>query len=150
MDPMKMLKEDHSKVKKLFEEFESAGDRADKKKEKLFEQIRSELDVHMKLEESIFYPAVKKVRSEETKELIREADEEHHVAKLLLAEIAKLEPSAEQYDAKVKVLKENIEHHVEEEEGELFPDAKKRLSDDKLAELGEQMKAKKSALMGSR
>jgi hemerythrin-like domain-containing protein len=92
---------------------------------------------------------VKAQRSEELKDEIREADEEHHVAKLLIAEISKMKPEDEQYDAKVTVLKENIEHHVEEEEGELFPNTKKKLSKEMLEQLGEEMEERRDVLKRS-
>ena len=139
MEATSLLIKDHEAVKKLFAQFEAAGDAAYKVKKAIFETIKSELLVHMDIEESIFYPAVKAQPSEELKDEIREADEEHHVAKLLIAEISKMKPEDEQYDAKVTVLRENIEHHVKEEEGELFPNTKKRLDKEFLEQLGDEM-----------
>ncbi|HEY6050380.1 MAG TPA: hemerythrin domain-containing protein [Thermoanaerobaculia bacterium] len=147
MDPIELLKNDHDEVKELFEQYEKAGDNAQATKKGLFEQIREALTIHMDIEETIFYPAVKAIRDEEIKDEIREADEEHHVVKILLGELAKMSPSEEQYDAKMTVLKENIEHHVEEEEGELLPDAKKRLSGEMLEQLGDEMEERKEALL---
>ena len=112
MEATTLLIEDHEVVKRLFEQFESAGEAAYKTKKAIFETIKSELLIHMDIEESIFYPTVKAQPSEELKDEIREADEEHHVAKLLIAEISRMKPEDEQYDAKVTVLKENIEHHL--------------------------------------
>ena len=147
MEATTLLIKDHEAVKKLFEQFEAAGDAAYKVKKAIFETIKSELLIHMDIEDSIFYPAVKAQPSEELKDEIREADEEHHVAKLLLAEISKMKPEDEEYDAKVTVLRENIEHHVEEEEGELFPNTRKRLDDEMLEQLGEEMEERKEALI---
>ena len=146
MEATTLLIKDHEAVKKLFEQFEAAGDAAYKLKQAIFETIKSELLIHMDIEESIFYPAVKAQPSEELKDEIREADEEHHVAKLLMAEISKMKPEDEQYDAKVTVLRENIEHHVEEEEGELFPNTKKKISKELLEQLGEEMEERKEEL----
>ena len=146
MEATTLLIKDHEAVKTLFEQFEAAGDAAYKLKKSIFETIKSELLVHMDIEESIFYPAVKAQPSEELKDEIREADEEHHVAKLLMAEISEMKPEDEQYDAKVTVLRENIEHHVKEEEGELFPNTKKRLSKEMLEQLGEEMEERKESL----
>ena len=146
MDATTLLTKDHDTVKALFKQFEDAGDTAYKTKQTIFETIKSELLIHMDIEESIFYPTVKAQPSEELKDQIREADEEHHVAKLLLAEISRMKPEDEQYDAKVTVLKENIEHHVKEEEGELFPNTKKRMSKELLEQLGEEMEERKEAL----
>jgi len=149
MEATTLLIQDHETVKKLFKQFEAAGDEAYKTKKEIFERIKTELAIHMDIEESIFYPTVKAQPSEELKDEIREADEEHHVAKLLIAEISRMKPEDEQYDAKVTVLKENIEHHVEEEEGELFPNAKKKLGKELLEQLGEEMEERKDALKGA-
>ena len=147
MNPIELLKNDHDEVEELFEKYEKAGDNADATKRALFEQIREALTIHMDIEETIFYPAVKAIRSEEIKDEVREADEEHHVVKILLGELGKMSPSDEQFDAKMTVLKENVEHHVEEEEGELLPDAKKRLSDELLEQLGDEMEERKENLL---
>ncbi|MDQ6894584.1 MAG: hemerythrin domain-containing protein [Acidobacteriota bacterium] len=147
MDPIELLKNDHDEVEDLFEQYEKAGDNAKATKQGLFEQIREALTVHMDIEETIFYPAVKAVRDKEVKDLVREADEEHHVVKILLGELSKMSPSDEQFDAKMTVLKENIEHHVEEEESELLPDAKKQLSAELLEQLGDEMEERKEKLL---
>ena len=147
MNPIELLKNDHDEVKELFKQYEKAGDNALAKKLALFEQIRDALTVHMDIEETIFYPAVKAVRDEKVKDEVREADEEHHVVKLLLAELGKMNLSDEQFDAKLTVLKENVEHHIEEEEDELLPDAKKKLSPELLDQLGDEMEERKEALL---
>jgi hemerythrin superfamily protein len=147
MDPIELLKNDHDEVEDLFEQYEKAGDNAQATKQGLFDQIREALTVHMDIEETIFYPAVKAVRDEEIRDEVREADEEHHVVKMLLGELSKMTPSDEQFDAKMTVLKENVEHHVEEEESELLPDAKKQLSDKMMEQLGEEMEERKESLM---
>ncbi|MEO6325418.1 MAG: hemerythrin domain-containing protein [Thermoanaerobaculia bacterium] len=146
MDAISLLKDDHKTVKGLFKEFKSAGDRAVSKKNALFEQIRNELTVHAEVEEEIFYPAVKNARSEEAKDSVREAMEEHAIVKQLLEEIDELEPGDEQYGAKMKVLMESVEHHVEEEEDEMFSEARKALSATRLKELGADMKVRKESL----
>ena len=147
MNPIELLKNDHDEAKELFKQYEKAGDNALAKKLALFEQIRDALTVHMDIEETIFYPAVKAVRDEKVKDEVREADEEHHVVKLLLAELGKMNLSDEQFDAKLTVLKENVEHHIEEEEDELLPDAKKKLSSELLEQLGDEMEERKEALL---
>ena len=146
MDPIALLKKDHREVKEMFEEYEKAGDSAHAKKQSLFDEIQAALTVHMDIEETIFYPAVKQVPSDEVKDEVREADEEHHVVKVLLKELSKMKPQDERFDAKVTVLKENIEHHVKEEENELLPDAKKRLPAALLEQLGDEMEERKEAL----
>jgi iron-sulfur cluster repair protein YtfE (RIC family) len=139
-DAISLLKSDHDEVKKLFKEIEAEEDQ-----EAIFNQIKEALEVHATIEEEIFYPAVKKARSEEVKDEVREAYEEHKQVKALLAAIAEISPEDESYSAKIKVLKEDVEHHVEEEEGEMFPDARKYLRD-KLQDLGAQMRARKDEL----
>jgi len=137
-----LLKEDHDRVKELFDKFEAARTRPAKLR--IVRAALVELKVHAAIEEEMFYPAVRKPVG---KEIMNEADEEHHVAKLLMAEISKMKPEDEQYDAKVTVLRENNEHHVKEEEGELFPNTKKRLSKEMLEQLGEEMEERKEALI---
>jgi iron-sulfur cluster repair protein YtfE (RIC family) len=139
-DAIALLKSDHEKVKKLFKEIEAEEDQ-----EATFDQIKGALEVHATIEEEIFYPAVKKARSEEVKDEVREAYEEHKQVKALLAAIAEISPDDESYSSKIKVLKEDVEHHVKEEEGEMFPDARKYLRG-KLEDLGAQMQARKDEL----
>jgi hemerythrin-like domain-containing protein len=104
--------------------------------------LKQELDVHARIEEQIFYPAIKE--AEETHEITLEAIEEHNVVKQLLAELEQLPVSEETWTAKLTVLKENVEHHVEEEEGEMFPKAKKVLSEEQVETLGTRMEAAKN------
>jgi hemerythrin superfamily protein len=136
MDATRLLKQDHDKVKGLFEQFEQAD--SDDQKRLLTTQIIKELQVHTSIEEDVFYPAVRKA-DEQTEELVREGLEEHHVADALMREIQALDVSDPQHEAKMTVLKENVEHHVEEEEGEMFPGLQRKLGTDKLEELGERM-----------
>ena len=142
-DAIALLKEDHDKVEELFKQYEKAS--GDGRKEKLAKQICTELTVHAMIEEEIFYPACEgKVEDE----LLKEAYVEHDAAKILIAQIEQGEPSDEFYDAKVKVLQEEIEHHVEEEEKRmegLFSQARKAGID--MDKLGEQLSSRKSELM---
>ncbi len=143
MDATHLLAEDHRKVEQLFEQFEKAG--GDGRKEKLARQICTELKVHSMIEEEIFYPALRGKISDDD---LDEAYVEHDGAKMLINEIAAGGPDEEFYDAKVKVLQEQIEHHVEEEEkarGNLFQQA--RAADVDLEALGRQMAARKEELM---
>ena len=144
MDAIELLEKDHRAVEKAFKSFENAGTNAEKKK--IAEQIIADLRVHMTIEEEIFYPVTRRKTDTEGKEMVAEAFEEHHVAKMLMDEIDQMGSVNEQYVAKVTVLQESIEHHVEEEEGELFPDAKKKIKS-QLDELGEKMANRKKALM---
>ena len=141
-DAVALLKADHRKVEELFESFEKA--RGAERKQKLVEQICLELKVHTVIEEEIFYPAC---RGKIEEDLLDEAYVEHDAAKKLIAELEASEPNEEFYDAKVKVLQEEIEHHVEEEEKRtegMFAQAKKAGLD--MDALGEQLAARKAEL----
>jgi hemerythrin superfamily protein len=142
-DAITLLREDHDKVEKLFKDYEEAS--GDGRKEKIARQICRELTVHAMIEEEIFYPAIK---GKVDDELLEESFVEHDAAKLLIAEIESGGPDEDFYDAKVKVLKEEIEHHVEEEEMPhkgLF--AQSRKTDIDMKALGERMAARKAELM---
>lgn len=145
MDVFKLLKQDHDEVAKLFEKLSETGDGAVKTREKMFKQLARELAVHTQLEEEIFYP---RLREEESlRESINEGIEEHHVADQLLEELSGLAVNDEQWDAKLAVLKEMIEHHVEEEEKELFPKAAKLIDKDEAAEMGRTIEEEKKEMM---
>jgi hemerythrin-like domain-containing protein len=103
------------------------------------QEIIKALEHHTEIEETIFYPAVREIGTKKADEMVGEAYEEHHVVKLVLAELPQVDPDAENFEAKMTVLKELIEHHVEEEEDEMFPMAEKRLGDERNSELGAQM-----------
>ena len=141
MDALTLLKEDHQKVKKILEELEKTTERGVKTREELFGKLMAELTVHEKIEEEIFYPAVKeRAESKKVEELIAESYEEHHFVDMVAAEIKQTPFEAEEWGAKFKVMKENIEHHaVEEEEGKLFPKVRRAFSAEELEDLGTQM-----------
>ena len=139
MDAFSLLKADHEKVAGLFEQLESASG---KQKLEVFNQIRTELELHTHIEEKIFYPALEK--PEETHDLTLEAYAEHDQVKKLLQELGRARTPNEEWEAKAKVLQENVEHHVEEEETELFPKANKALGDEEIEELGAEMEAEKA------
>jgi hemerythrin superfamily protein len=145
-DAVELIKADHRKVERLFREFEEAGDRAYKTKQQLVEQISRELEVHTTIEEETYYPAVEAKAKKDGKEMIGEAVEEHHLVKVILGELAGLSPEDDTFDAKVKVLMENVRHHVEEEESEMLPQSEEILSKDELARLGAEMAARKRQL----
>ena len=136
MDAIKLLKQQHREVEKLFEQFEKAGDKASKTKTQLCQKIADALAVHATIEERIFYPATKDARTED---LLHEAVEEHLSAKRIIADLVEQEPEDEELKAKMSVLKEQIQHHVEEEEKELFPKVKKLLDAERLEDLGDEM-----------
>lgn len=139
-----LLRKDHETVKQLFHRYEKAGDRAHETKQKLVAEIEREFEAHTTIEEEIFYPAVQD-EVPGAKDIVQEAYEEHNVAKSLLRELGAMSAEDEQYDAKVKVLQENIAHHIEEEEGEMFPKAE-QLTSERLKDLGAEIQARKEAL----
>ena len=145
-DAIALLKADHAAVKKLFAQEQRATKQDDEKKQSIFDQIKDALTVHATIEEEIFYPAVKKAREEHVKDEVREGYEEHQQIKNLLAQIASITPGDETWNMKVKVLKEDVEHHVKEEEGEMFPDARKFLGEKRLIALGAELQARKQEL----
>ncbi len=152
MDAIALLKQDHQTVEGLFKQYEALGDRAVKQKKKIVAKIIRELAIHSAIEEMFFYPAVRAAAAEsETKsndaadDLVLESLEEHHIVKWTLSELEKMSPEDERYDAKMQVLMESVRHHVEEEEQDLFPKAR-RLLKNVIDELGARMeKAKKLA-----
>jgi iron-sulfur cluster repair protein YtfE (RIC family) len=146
MDAIKMLKDDHRKVKDLIREYADAGDDAFKVKQQIADQVFAELEVHTMLEEEIFYPAVTAKTDDEGKSHVAEGMEEHHIVKTLIAELKTLTPEDEAFAAKFKVLSENVEHHIKEEEDELLPDAKNKLGHDGIEVLGEQMASRRKEL----
>ena len=141
MDAFTLLKKDHEKVSSIFSKLEETTERAEKTREELFTQLKQELDIHAHIEETIFYPALK--QEAETREITLEGFEEHHVIKTLLKELEPMSVGSEQWSAKLKVLKENVEHHVGEEEGEMFKSARDVLSKDQIEDLGTRMEAEK-------
>ncbi|MYN06525.1 hemerythrin domain-containing protein [Pseudoduganella aquatica] len=143
IDAISLLTQDHANVKAMFEQYEELGDRALASKKKLAQKICIELTKHATAEEEIFYPAVRQA-SGENEDLIDEATVEHASAKELIVQILSMEPGDELYDAKIKVLSEQIEHHVKEEEGEMFPKARKAKLD--LVALGEAIEDRKAEI----
>jgi len=141
MNAFTLLKADHKKVAGILEKIDETTERAIKTREELFTQLKTELDIHTRIEETIFYPALKD--ADETRDITLEAFEEHKVVKTLLGELESLGKDKEEWTAKFTVLKENIEHHVEEEEGEMFPKARKVLGEDGAETLGTRMEKAK-------
>lgn len=145
LDAIALLKADHEKVTELFSEYEKADSKT--KKKSLVEEICTELTVHAQIEEEIFYPAVKAVLKDDF--IVVEGAVEHLGIKNLIDQLEGIEPGGDVYDAKVKVLSEYVEHHVEEEQSDMFPKAKKAPSLD-LVELGDRMAARKADLLSTR
>lgn len=141
MDVFELLKADHEKVAGIMEKIDETTERGLKTREELFSQLKSELDLHAQLEEQIFYPALEE--ADETREITLEAYEEHNLVKQLLAELEAEPKDDEQWTAKFTVLKENVEHHVEEEEGEMFKKARKVLGKERAEEIGDRIQEAK-------
>ena len=132
-----LLKKQHKSVKALFKKVDKTED--GRQRRQLMDQIANELKIHTKIEEEIFYPAVREIGTEKAAEMIDEAFEEHHVVDLVLAELPKVDPEDERFAAKMTVLSELVEHHADEEEDEMFPTCEKKLGRERLEQLGEQM-----------
>jgi hemerythrin superfamily protein len=143
MDAITLLKQDHKAVEKLFKQFEKAKQPAQQRN--IADKVVKELSIHAAIEEMLFYPAVRD-RVPDTEETVLESLEEHHIVKWVLSELEDMKPDHERFKAKMTVLIENVRHHVEEEESELFPQVRKAVGRKELGELGDAMeKAKKTA-----
>ncbi|HYF11749.1 MAG TPA: hemerythrin domain-containing protein [Actinomycetota bacterium] len=146
MNALQLLKEDHQRVKKMLDELDSTTERAEKTREDGLAKLKQELTIHEAIEEEIFYPALK--QHAEAKEIVLEAFEEHDVVDAIMSEIEATPTQDETWAAKFSVMKENLEHHIEEEEGEMFDKARKVFDDTTLTQLGEQMQARKEQTVG--
>lgn len=143
MDAIELLTADHDEVRELFAQFRQAHEAEDMERMKeLQKEIFSELETHTRIEEDIFYPAVREVDEEELEETVDEGIQEHHVVKVLMREIESVSGD-DTFVAKMKVLMENVEHHAEEEETDMFPDLRKRMGQERLDELGAELEAAK-------
>ena len=140
-----LLKKQHREVKSLFKKLESADNA--RMRRQLMTEIARNLEAHTVIEEEIFYPAVRGLESRKAEDMVLEAYEEHHVVKLVLADLPHVNPEDERFEAKMTVLSELVEHHVQEEEKEMFKLAQK-LGKDELEELGEQMAERFEAVRG--
>jgi hypothetical protein len=141
MNALTMLEDDHKKMRGLLDQIESTTERGVKTREELFATIKGELMLHETIEEEIFYPALKEHPKAE--DIVLEGYEEHHVVDLVMAELEGLPVDDETWGAKAKVMKENVEHHMEEEEGEMFKQARAVFDRQELEELGERMATRK-------
>ena len=139
MDALKLIKSEHDMFKELLTKLDETTERAVKTRQETFARLKAELISHEEMEEQIFYPALQEAR-EKAKDIVLEGYEEHHVADLIVAELSALSVDEEQWSAKLSVLKESLEHHMEEEEGEMFAHARKAFDASELEALGQQMK----------
>jgi len=142
LNALDLIKDDHKRLKEMFKRAMEANDAA--ARAELLDEIRAELVAHERMEEDIFYPALR-AATEKAKDIVLEGYEEHHVIDLILDEMFTVPEEAEQWGAKLKVLHENLEHHIEEEEGEMFKRARKSMSDEALEELGRKMRQAREA-----
>jgi hemerythrin superfamily protein len=147
MDAIQMLKDDHEKVKKLLKELDSTTESDASKRQQLFTQVKEELTVHEAIEEEIFYPALKEFQK--AREIVLEAYEEHGVVDMVMTEIEQVPFDDETWAAKFTVMKENVEHHIEEEEKEMFKQARDAFEKQDLEELGERMNTRKEQLLAA-
>jgi hemerythrin-like domain-containing protein len=141
MNAITLLEDDHAKVRKLLDQLETTTERGIKARSELFATIKGELTLHETVEEEIFYPALKS--HPKAKDIVLEGYEEHHVVDLLMSELEGMDVSDEHWGAKAKVMQENIEHHIEEEEGDMFKTARQVFDRDELDDLGERMMERK-------
>jgi hemerythrin superfamily protein len=144
MDATDLLRRDHDGVRGLFQAFENAGDRERSRRE-LFEQIREAIDVHARVEEEIFYPAVR-AAGDEGADIVEDATEEHDAVNELLETISALDPSERKFERTLRKLRRKVEHHATEEEAEMFPFAREHLGGARLEELGARLEARKKEL----
>jgi len=140
MNAIELLKADHKVVDALFQKVEATEE---SEHPAIFEQIKAELDVHAHIEEVIFYPKLIAEGKEDLVDIVKEGIEEHHQVKIFLREIASLADESEKFEAKLTVLIEDVQHHVMEEEGEMFKMVEEQFEAEVLEELGEEMEAEK-------
>lgn len=141
MNAIQLLKDDHADLKKILNKLESTTSRGTKTRQELISKARRELNAHEAIEEQIFYPALKE--HPKAREIVLEGYEEHHAVDVLLAELEEVPFDDETWGPKFTVIKENIEHHIEEEEGEMFRKARQVFTKVELDELGDRMKQAK-------
>lgn len=139
MNAIKLLKEDHNELRGFFQTFKASD--SDKEKHEVFKKIKAKLDVHTHIEETIFYPEL--IKKEELKDITMEGVEEHHIGDVLVREISNLTEGSDKFEPKMEVLIESTEHHLQEEEGKMFPKVEDNFSDSELEDLGQRMEEEK-------
>jgi hemerythrin superfamily protein len=143
VDALKLLEEDHKLVKRLLAEGEDTTERAEKTRTELFARLKRELTSHEQMEEEVLYPALREIAK--SRDIALEGYEEHHVVDEILSELEQTPPSDETWAAKWKVAKENLEHHIEEEETEMWQAARREFTEDELEDMGKRMMEIKQA-----
>jgi len=141
MNALDLLKKDHQEAARLMDQIETAADGGQNSGVELFNQLKNALTLHTRIEEQVFYPALE--NHQETRDLVKEAYTEHDEVKNLLSEISGLSPSSKEFMNKLTELRDNVEHHVEEEENEMFPKVKQVLSQNQIDEIGRRMQEMK-------
>lgn len=149
MEAIKLIERDHRMFRRLFKRYDQAIDRP-KAKGKIARELFGELAAHEGMEEEVFYPALRRRVSEKVEDTVKEGIQEHHVADLLVDELRPMNPEDEAFDPKFTVLRENVEHHLEEEEEGLLPKARKVFSREELADIGSRMERTKKRLLDGR
>lgn len=147
MNALELLKKDHDQVKELLEELDSTSENEVEKRRELFERVKTEMGAHEDMEEEIFYPALKE--HPKAKEIVLEGYEEHHLVDHIMGQLGEVSFEDETWAARFTVMKENIEHHIEEEEDEMFDKAKSVFDENELDELGSRMQQRKKEILSS-
>jgi hypothetical protein len=147
VDALRLLKQDHDKVKGMMDKLGKTTERAEVTRTEGLDELKHELTIHESIEEEILYPALKEFAK--TKDIALEAYEEHHVVDSILSELEQTPVGDETWAAKFSVMRENLEHHIEEEENEMFKQARQVMDEGELSELGDRMEARKEQLQGS-
>jgi iron-sulfur cluster repair protein YtfE (RIC family) len=147
VDALTLLKDDHDKVKAMLDKLDKTTERAEVTRRDGLQALKQELTVHEAIEEEILYPALKEFAK--TRDIALEAYEEHHVVDTIMSELEQTPVSDETWGAKLTVMKENLEHHIEEEEDEMFRQARRVMDQSELSELGDRMAARKEELRSS-
>ena len=143
MDALKLLEQDHKLVKQILAEGEETTERAEKTRSELFARLKRELTIHEQMEEQVLYPALREIAK--SRDIALEGYEEHHVVDEILGELEQTPPSDDTWAAKFKVAKENIEHHIEEEESDMWSAARREFTEDELEDMGNRMMEIKQA-----
>jgi iron-sulfur cluster repair protein YtfE (RIC family) len=147
MDALSLLKSDHDEVKSMLDKLDGTTDRAEKTRTDGLADLKEALEAHEAIEEEIFYPALKEYA--EAKAIVLEAYEEHDVVDMIMSELVTTPVDDETWAAKLTVMKENLEHHIEEEEGNMFTKARNVMDETELKDLGERMDARKAELLAA-
>ena len=146
MDALALLKHDHDEIRSLFDELDASNRRSLRARERIFDAIRDELDIHARVEEEVFYPALRETSSEALRSAALEAVEQHRIVKDLLDELEEMSPSDDEFAARMALLRENVLRHAEEEERGMFAEARREIDPGTLQQLARALRDRKEAL----